>query len=209
MHSDHQDALNNMKMILKSLVNDMKSLPELIVYFDTQRLRLTSYILLIVIGIELFLLVSAYNYHLQEARFISLVLLIVVATIFCLFLTGLLYLWTLLYKDKPIIRMNKKEIWISYYGYLPWDFIDTINVYTPLYNSKTSYERSPYEIIGIRLTDTGLNYLPSQASWQGKLGLFWAYIGGYSYHIYVSFLSVSSEHIIAYANKYLQKSISN
>jgi hypothetical protein len=108
-----------------------------------------------------------------------------------LFLIGLIC--GILQSNEPedLARLTHQGIWVRYFGFIPWDdiaILDKFQYGTPLIS------------IGIRVKD--LSKLSKQASFNGKMAIFWSKVFGYP-PIIIANTTIDNETIMAFAKRFI------
>ena len=96
--------------------------------------------------------------------------------------------------NKPAAILNQTGIWIHNWGFVSWDNIEEIDTYF--------VPTVPLEIIGIRIKDLSLSR--KQATFSGKIGIFWARLLDYHYQISLAGLALENYKIIAFARQFIK-----
>ncbi len=109
------------------------------------------------------------------------------------------FISVLLLKNEPedLAKFTNKGVWVRDFGFIPWEDIATLDKFqygTPLIN------------IGIRVNDS--YKLFKQASFNGKMAIFWSKIFGYP-PIIIAHLEMDHEQIIAFAHRFMENDNKN
>jgi hypothetical protein len=105
------------------------------------------------------------------------------------------YYYLMVRTDQPVAILNEQGIRLKEYGFISWDSITEMSTVT---------YGAPIEMIGIRVKD--LSVLYKQASIAGKMGIFWSKIFRY-YPVYISNIAIPAEHLLAFAQEYLDEKV--
>ncbi len=112
-------------------------------------------------------------------------------------ITTLLFLVVFIYgilqnkKLEDLARLTHQGIWVRYFGFIPWTDIVVLD--------KFQYG-TPLISIGIRVKD--LEKLSKQASFNGKMAIFWSKFFGYP-PIIIANTQMDNEQIIAFARRFI------
>ncbi len=176
----------------------MNKLTQLIVHYDQNNIKQIRLIMPLMIIIMLLLLYSLPQINLNYISNFLLgffIKIIQVIIYFCISLFALGTVYTFFMKSTtPAAILNQEGIWFKRYGLIPWGMVDEIN----LCSLPTA---SHIKLIGIQIKNTSLLY--KQASWEGKMELFWAKIFGYS-HVKLSNIEMANDVVIKFARQYIK-----
>jgi hypothetical protein len=110
-----------------------------------------------------------------------------------IFLIGIIYaIYLILSKQHTTAMLDQNGIWVRFFGFIPWDDVIYFNTWI--------VPGTPLETIAIQVKDP--NSLFKQASFNGKVSLFWSKIFN-NPHITIANITVPNEVIISFARNYI------
>ena len=167
---------------------------ELIVPFNRKSQKLALITMPCTIAATLYLFSLSFLLHYIFNFYV--VLIIQNLLIWTIAFFGITFIYTLFLriKNKPAAILNQTGIWIHNWGFVSWDNIEKIDTYF--------VPTVPLEIIGIRIKDLSLSR--KQATFSGKIGIFWARLLDYHYQISLAGLALENYKIIAFARQFIK-----
>lgn len=105
---------------------------------------------------------------------------------------GFVYVLLLSKEPEDLARLTSKGVWVRDFGFIPWEDIAILD--------KFQYG-TPLIYIGIRVTNS--YKLAKQASFNGKMAIFWSKIFGYP-PIIIAHIEMDHEQIIAFAHRFME-----
>lgn len=113
--------------------------------------------------------------------------------------TGLVmpYLFYSNYKNNVILRANENGIWAKYHNFIPWEYIDSVEEYSPSY--------SPMAPTQVAIWIKTNKEIRKHLSLGTKMGIFWSKITGYQPITTGGMDSFENLKFIKFANQYIEK----
>lgn len=178
-------------MLRKTTMNDQEIIIPL--QKEGRKVGLAVCLFMIIVLLVLFYLSSGLYKFL--GHYISFFIQSIIALPLLLLLIG--FILGILQSKEPedLARLTNQGIWVRYFGFIPWNDIaifDNFQYGTPMIN------------IGIRVKD--LKKLSKQATFSGKMAIFWSKIFGYP-PIVIAHTEMDNEQLIAFARRFMTNDI--
>jgi hypothetical protein len=167
---------------------------ELIIPFDKASIKMGFKICPILIGILGVLLYLSAGLRTILGHYITFFIESILVLLIIIMIMTLIHTFILSKSNEPQARLNEKGIWIKYFGFVPWHEIDELSEYR--------VPGTPLATIAIYVHN--LKKISKQASFNGKLKVFWSKIFGYP-AIIIADMTMDNDQVISFAHRFMTK----
>lgn len=144
----------------------------------------------------LFFIVYSISFVVKLSPCVSIILFIIKVILFLfiiIFSTSVLWI-SMINEDEPAAILDSEGIWIKEFGFIEWNYISKIDTYR--YRDNVLLES-----IAI---DVDKNFpLSRQATWSGKMRIFWSKLFGYP-AILISSITIPNHEVIEFAQQFIK-----